>query len=346
MYKDMPGSDNAERVTLRGFDEARLIRTAQETRNNGLAAAVISKKPLIIVVKLLVSFSLLAYFFSRSSLGAFAEELRHANTWQLGSAVALLLLQIPLAAWRWQIVLLACGHSAPLVRLQNLIWIGQFANQVTPTFIGGDALRGYYLTKSGVPLAASAGSVIFDRLIGFFGLLLLIAGMAWPILHLLKPSSSGWAIVGGAVIGVSACLFLFILCRLVAPSHLSRLPRALRVVLGETGNFTSHWRPLLSATALAVGTNVLASIAAWNIGEALGLALPMSAYLSLLPVALFLALLPISVAGWGIREGSLVFLLGHLGASVDQAMGLSVCFGACILLAAIPGSLIWVLPRD
>src|SRR5579883_206334 len=268
---DMSDSDRWQMAPLHGLGQDPPIGRARATWKNGFAASIIAKKPVIIAVKFLISFILLAYFFSRSSLGSFAAELNHANLWCLGSALALLLLQMPLAAWRWQIVLRAGGHSAPLLRLQNLIWIGQVANQITPTFIGGDALRGYYLAKGGVPLSASASSVIFDRLIGFFGLLLLIAGMAWPILHLLSPGISGWTIVGGAIIGVGACLSVFILCRLVAPRHLARLPRALQGVLGEIGNITSHWRPLLFATVLAIGTNLLASFAAWNIGEALGL---------------------------------------------------------------------------
>jgi len=97
---------------------------------------------------------------------------------------------------------------------------------------------------------------------------------------------------------------------------------------------------------LAAGTNVLASLALYFLAISLGISLSAVDAIALVPVALFATLLPISVAGWGVRESVLVFLLGFVAVPPDQALVLSLCFGAAMTLSALPGGLIWVRLRE
>jgi hypothetical protein len=59
------------------------------------------------------------------------------------------------------------------------------------------------------------------------------------------------------------------------------------------------------------------------------------------PVTSVLLTLPISLAGWGLREGVLVFFLTRQGLSVESALALSLLNGVTILLASLPGGLLW-----
>jgi hypothetical protein len=52
--------------------------------------------------------------------------------------------------------------------------------------------------------------------------------------------------------------------------------------------------------------------------------------------------LPISLAGWGVREVSLVALLGLLGVDREAALALSVEFGIICTLMSLPGGVIWL----
>jgi len=71
---------------------------------------------------------------------------------------------------------------------------------------------------------------------------------------------------------------------------------------------------------------------------------PFSAVILTLPMVLALAI-PISVAGWGVREGTMVVALGQVGVLPADALALSVAFGLIYMLAGIPGGLLWLVPR-
>lgn len=56
--------------------------------------------------------------------------------------------------------------------------------------------------------------------------------------------------------------------------------------------------------------------------------------------------LPISMAGWGIREISLVALLGLLGVDRPAALLMSLEFGLLSMLVSLPGGVVWLTWRQ
>jgi hypothetical protein len=65
--------------------------------------------------------------------------------------------------------------------------------------------------------------------------------------------------------------------------------------------------------------------------------------MSIVPI---LSALPISLAGWGVREFSVVALLGLLGIKREAALLLSVEFGLIGTLMSLPGGAIWLAIRQ
>jgi len=69
---------------------------------------------------------------------------------------------------------------------------------------------------------------------------------------------------------------------------------------------------------------------------------PFRHYLVLVPVTMVVQLLPVSIAGFGLREGSFVFFFGRVGMSDARAFGLGLLvFGLTLLLWAIGAVLYW-----
>ena len=58
--------------------------------------------------------------------------------------------------------------------------------------------------------------------------------------------------------------------------------------------------------------------------------------------AMLAAAIPISLAGWGVREGALVFLFGLYGVPAGTAFAISILFGACLVIASAPGILVLI----
>jgi glycosyltransferase 2 family protein len=59
-------------------------------------------------------------------------------------------------------------------------------------------------------------------------------------------------------------------------------------------------------------------------------------------VTIIVTTIPVAIAGWGLRETFIVTLLMAAGLRLESALLLSVSFGTILLLAALPGALIWL----
>ena len=68
------------------------------------------------------------------------------------------------------------------------------------------------------------------------------------------------------------------------------------------------------------------------------------AFFVLPPVMLAVAL-PISVAGWGVREAGMAFMLSIYGIPTSDAVLSSLILGVYTLLFALPGSALWLIEK-
>ena len=72
--------------------------------------------------------------------------------------------------------------------------------------------------------------------------------------------------------------------------------------------------------------------------RALGVSLPVSDIALVTFISTLAATIPISVAGWGIREGALVYLFGLYGIRPDTAFAVSILYGFALTLSSAPGA--------
>src|SRR3546814_14594568 len=66
----------------------------------------------------------------------------------------------------------------------------------------------------------------------------------------------------------------------------------------------------------------------------------------LMPAVVLITFFPLSLAGWGVREGAAVLLLGVAGLAADAALAVSVLFGLGMLAAGLPGCFLWLRSRS
>ncbi len=65
----------------------------------------------------------------------------------------------------------------------------------------------------------------------------------------------------------------------------------------------------------------------------------------LIPLVMVASAIPISVAGWGVREGAMVAALGLVGVGEAQAFAISLLLGLMLIVAGLPGGLLWLRSR-
>ena len=107
------------------------------------------------------------------------------------------------------------------------------------------------------------------------------------------------------------------------------------------------WTPgygwaLASVTAWSVVVQVVRVVQAYVLGLGLGLTVPLAYYLLVMPLGLLGLLLPISVSGFGVSQGVIVWLLRPVGVTDAAAFALSTLIVLTGLAGNLPGLALWL----
>lgn|GEM_PF-2025792 len=271
-----------------------------------------------------------------------------AATWPfIAVATVILATNVLLVTPRWSLILDLVGYRIPWKALFESVLLGFFLNQMLPTAVGGDVVRAWRARQLGATWDASIHSVLFDRATG-----VLISLLGAAALLPFAGYRQGGKIVEWSIGAVAGCAIL----ALVALWVLGRGRGTRLAILPGINNAAaslcdSMWafvrRPSISVTvfALAALNQMLPVAAIWILARGLNIQLAALDIALIAFVSTLAATIPISFAGWGIREGTLVYLLGLYGVSSDAAFAVSVLYGLALTLAAGPGALVMLRGR-
>lgn len=300
---------------------------------------------LAIAVKLTISIALIWYAFSTIDTASAFRLLRSIDPGFLLLAVASLAFQQVLLGLRLARLLRLIGAPVRIATAIDAVFVGLFFGTTFVSFISGDAMRVWRLTRTRVPVAAGFQAIVFDRIFGMVTLIAMIA-MGLPLLAgLAADRAMRLSILGAVVLGVAGvAAFLFV----------SRLPQSwrrwgiVRLAADTSAAALSLARSPLDVTyllAVSLALQSLNVIGVFLIARGLGVDAGLLDLMVLIPPVVLLTLLPVSFAGWGVRESAMVVVLGLLGVGANQSVAVSVCFGLCMTAVGLPGGVIWFLAR-
>lgn len=270
----------------------------------------------------------------------FPEHHLEAVLWMTG-ALIVALFSIVLSSFRWQQMLHALELPATLPPLLYHTLAGLFVSNFLPTTIGGDVLRATRLGASNGQRKVSAASVVLERLTGFvcLPLITLVALVTTPsLLRLGTASHMALLLSLGPLAAVSAFMVLAANPRLGERLGGRRwLGLAMTVHLGLV-RLRRHPALALTVLGAAVAYQLSIILLAWMAAHALGLTIGWTAMMAFIPVVAIAQSLPLSIGGLGLREGSLVLLLGPLGVSDSHAVALGLLLYAINMAVSLLGA--------
>ena len=62
-----------------------------------------------------------------------------------------------------------------------------------------------------------------------------------------------------------------------------------------------------------------------------------------MPPVLLIATVPVSIAGWGVRESSMIVAFAYAGLVQSDGLTLSILFGAASFIVGMAGGIIWIV---
>ena len=301
-------------------------------------------------IRILVSVTLLIIVFSQADWQEFSEIFRHADVLALLIMAMLAIFDRLLSAYRWYLLLHGKDPAINLSMVFRITFISNFLGLVVPGAVGIEIVRIYGVSRATANMAMSVSSVILER---FFALLALISlvliGLA------LLPEQMPSAIAGIAWFGLAAMVAGFVLLmldrgrmvtrRLLDRPRLRRISAPLDKLYAALDDYKGQPVLIAGAVVLAVlfqlGRVALFAVGGW----ALALDVSIIYYFVFVPVAIFVMLIPISFGGLGVREISLVSLMGLVGVEPEAAITLSLlAYILPTLAGALPGA--WLYARS
>ncbi len=259
-----------------------------------------------------------------------------------------MVVQSVLGGVRWRMIVNALAHEASqrisVYQSQRIYYIGVFFTTCLPGTVGGDMVRIWMTRDIGHPLAQAINSVIIDRMIALIGIGIMVL-ITLPVIAGLIGVDIAVIYPGAAAVTVAGLVLLWNMERILKPfSHVKpvhwvlHFMRSLKLIV-------SHPGICLGSICLAVIAHMSYSLSAFTMAESLGIPMTVMQSMTFMPLIMLVTTIPISIGGWGLREASMIGLLGMVGVKPEAAVVLSVQMGLLFMLISMPASIMWLLNR-
>jgi uncharacterized protein (TIRG00374 family) len=306
------------------------------------------------LAQIVIGVGALVYIIAKSNPHQLAASVRATHFGYLPVAFVSTLAVLWLMAYRWRVILGARGHKISTTSLFVYYLIGTFFSNFVPGgSISVDVVRLVYVDKQIRDKAYVLTTLLYDRFVGLFVLLLMGLGAALASRSYLPPGALTHLI---EVILVSTVLISAFLLSQALADRLSRLVVYLGGkigadrIAGAVARGLDAMSEVRAHKSIIVWTLVISALSrlAWTLGfyvTALAMDLPISLALifAFISIVDLIRQLPVTPNGLGLREGALVLLLGELGISRERALMFSFLAFAPLLLCAIAGGVIYVI---
>ncbi len=305
---------------------------------------------LVLSARILVSAALLYFTLRGINFAEIQARLtQNSGSWFFGwmtLAVLTIIVQVFLGAMRWQEISVRC--QAPLIARQAFRYnmIGTFFNQTLPSTIGGDAVRLWLVSRTAGWRAATY-SVLVDRAVGLIALAsVVVFSLPWSY-PLIGDEKGRIALVLVDLAAVSAGIGFLVLGYLPWRSLRAWWPTRHVYACSRVANeviFNFRSGPKIAALSLSVHT--LTVVSAWCVVHSISASANFEQMFMLVPPIALITMLPVSIAGWGVREATMMVAFGYAGLNQTDGTMVSLLSGVATFIVGILGGLVWILSRE
>ena len=295
-------------------------------------------------VRIAITAAILGYLFTRIDMAAAARGMAAISLPHLALVLALVAVDRSVMILRWVLLLRSSGTNISIAKASRLFLVSSFVGSFMPAGVGADAARAYGLAQHTSMGSEALASVAVDRLLGILSLVAMgvVGVIAWG-----RSGGGDWRILASIAVLAAVSISVFWadrLFRAIVPAHHHDGAVARRIL--RTSDAVSRYRnrrgALVHVMAWSIVVQLLRVTQAYVLGLGLGLAVPFSYYLLFMPFALLLLLLPISVSGFGLPQGGIIWLLQPYGVPAETSFALSTLIVLTGLAGNLPGLWLWL----
>jgi len=302
--------------------------------------------------KVVVSFLLLAFLFSRIDASRLWAGARHASLPWLIAALVIWTLNIAASTWRWHLLLDAQDVKMPRRKLFGSFLVANFFNNFLPSNIGGDVIRIRDTASAAQSTRLAATVVLVDRGLGLMGLVLIAAMGASLAVGLrgqgVLPIWPSWLWLGffvSAAVAVPAMYSPAGLGKVLKPLTFLH-PEWVEAQIHHLTETLSRFRQKPSSLIGCFGGAVVvqALVVAFYLAVVYALNIPVtpSDLAVIVPLSIVVQMLPVSLNGFGVREATFSFYFTRVGLPIESAILLSLVAAGITMLHSLSGAAVYI----
>jgi len=297
------------------------------------------------LLRLAITAIILAILARGIDVGASAHAIAAIDLRYLALVLGLVAIDRSVMIWRWILLLRSSGIHITKAAAARLFLVSSFVGSFLPAGVGADAARAYGLSRETTSGSEALASVAVDRVLGVMSIIVMamVGVVAW------KPAQDIRLILAIFALMVACRAFFFASwwIRKVVPNrfHDHGIVRRLLRLGDALERYRGRRKVLVRVMAWSIVVQVLRITQAYYLGVGLGLTVPYSYFLLFMPLGLFMLLLPISISGFGVPQGVIVWLLRPMGVPDPQSLALATLIILTGLAGNLPGLLLWLRQR-
>jgi uncharacterized protein (TIRG00374 family) len=306
------------------------------------------KKHLSTIARLVVSFGLLGFlfWFMRGEFKGICQTMAGCSIRLILTAALLFFGMVLVLSWRLKVVFDGEDLVLPFMEALQLTVVGYFFNNFMPTAVGGDIIKAHYAGRFNGKKLQSYASVLMDRLIGLFTILI-IAGVALFVdkgrfqVAALKPLVIALLALGisGFVIATNRAVAMF-MEGLFARMKMFGLGEKLRAIYSIVHDYRNRHSVVIKASILSGVAQCTYYVIVYICFVALGAEVSLGNIFLIMPVVIFISMIP-SIGGLGVREGAMLAFFSPL-AGREAAFAVSLLLLAGLFIVSFFGGMVYL----
>jgi uncharacterized protein (TIRG00374 family) len=301
------------------------------------------KKNILIFLRILISFTLVVgiFYFFRDKIDEILDLLRNADVLLLCVVFVSGVANALLFGLRLQWILAAQGVRVSLYNAFVVVMSGYFFGNIVPSSFGADLFKGVYLAKGTNKMKEAFSSILIDRVIGLFTLILIAIFaicVRGDLITNINVKRSIFLMAAGAL---SVCIFFtnkklgFLAQALVAWVPHQRFKDTLKDFYLAIYAYKDRPNVILGAGMMSVVAQISFYFCIYLIAIAIGIKVSFFLYLMFLPIISLASLAP-SLNGLGVRDVMFVYFFSSYS-SPEEALAIAILVNALMIFLGIVG---------
>ena len=279
----------------------------------------------------ILSVLLLIYLLSQQDWQAVKQALSQVPVWRFVVAFLLMLVSRFLVASRWYALLRVISTKVRWSESVRLTFAGLFATNFLPTTIGGDIIRLAGAVQYELDAAETTASLVTDRLVGMFGMALMIPFGFVPLAE--------WFSLTRNFSELSLPTEKLMISVVGVKKIWKKITNFVIKTLRSTKLWLDQPSSLFNSFLFTLIHMVCFFGIFWILLEGLNDPIPYLTVAGLYSFVYLVTLLPISINGYGLQELSISVIFSEVGGiSLQNGLTIAIIFRTMTMLASLPGA--------